>query len=801
MILSPVRLFNRATFTLAIISIFLLSGCLPALRIVSRHELKVEDYNDLSEGKLYDVRERYEDQNERGLLNNIELSVLCEIYIKQVEVQKALNCLDKLETQIVNDRDLRFENSIKGKRALIELTLGDFFAAKRLTQASTDIGSRYINALAEIKLGNPKPALFLANQWSYSYNAQNKFLAASLFVAAEYYSKAVDVLSNKQSPRLSLDYALSGGVDIFGRRFKGVPLRLDLFDEFAFGLLDSFSFAPPANMYVEFLIAKSLFGRGAEEDVKDAKKRLQLLIGHPLITAFRDVYWRALYEHGRIEELDGHKDSAIDDYKKAIEEIERMRASISTEAGRVGFVGDKQEVYQKLINLLLQKSKTSEAFYYIERSRARTLVDMLAGQNEIGGRGIEKIEYTKLLNSNRRAEYRLYSAAFSQILNEKDLSNSLDGLRKAHEDLRTPKGVKHHLTLVKSVENNVLNEIQDKLVEEETLIEYYQSGHDSWVCYIVTLRKYKEILIETPGLSQKIDEFRNAIHQPNTEIYKKPARELYKILIEPVEKYLRRSSTKTNKLTIVPHGYLHYLPFAALMKSNKFLIEYYPIRYLPSANVLLLLQPNRPIDRKGTLIFANPTREDQPPLKSADDEAMSIKYKVEKTNPPLYHQQATRRKFLDDAHKFEVLHIISHGDFVPKLPLQSALLLAPTGKESGDLTVSDLFELSPPLLSRLAVLSACETGLSSIAPGDEIISLQYAFLYAGSDSVVSTLWQISDYATAELMKYFYTRLGWKLSVPISLQKAQSYLIKHKNTKLHHPFYWAAFVFSGIGWEE
>src|SRR5262249_51316376 len=88
-------------------------------------------------------------------------------------------------------------------------------------------------------------------------------------------------------------------------------------------------------------------------------------------------------------------------------------------------------------------------------------------------------------------------------------------------------------------------------------------------------------------------------------------------------------------------------------------------------------------------------------------------------------------------------------------PMSSALLLTPGEGEDGRLEVRELFGLD--LHARLVVLSACETGLGKLSRGDDLIGLQRAFLYAGTPTVVTTLWKVDDRASFLLMREFYSR--------------------------------------------
>lgn len=94
----------------------------------------------------------------------------------------------------------------------------------------------------------------------------------------------------------------------------------------------------------------------------------------------------------------------------------------------------------------------------------------------------------------------------------------------------------------------------------------------------------------------------------------------------------------------------------------------------------------------------------------------------------------------------------------------------------------------------MTTLSACETGIGEILSGDEIVSLENAFLFAGSPSVVATLWPVADEATAHLMDLFYEAIRKGSSRTAALAQAQRKLKSDGNYS--HPFFWAAFTLHG-----
>jgi len=131
------------------------------------------------------------------------------------------------------------------------------------------------------------------------------------------------------------------------------------------------------------------------------------------------------------------------------------------------------------------------------------------------------------------------------------------------------------------------------------------------------------------------------------------------------------------------------------------------------------------------------------------------------------------------------LHIAAHGIFRPDNPMFSSIKLGDTW-----LNLFDIFNLQ--LGAELTVLSSCETGMSAVWEGDELLGLARGFLYAGTPSLVVSLWTVNDRSTAKLMRSFYEGLQGGLSKSRALQEA----IITVKAEFPHPYYWAPFVLMG-----
>jgi len=294
------------------------------------------------------------------------------------------------------------------------------------------------------------------------------------------------------------------------------------------------------------------------------------------------------------------------------------------------------------------------------------------------------------------------------------------------------------------------------------------------------------VKMDSEGLMEDVQVFRELIEDTNSTQFIDISRKLYKRLFQPFE-----STLNNRNLIIVSHGALHYLPMNVLHDGNGYLIDRYSIRMMPSATAMKYISRKKADKTGGILIFGNPNLGDPKlDLIYAEQEAIAVG-NIRSGSKIFLRREATEAALRKYGNSYRYLHFATHGQFDSEAPLKSALLLAPDSQYNGMLSVDKLYSLS--LDADLVTLSACETGLSKIANGDDLVGLTRGFLYAGSSSIVASLWKVDDLATAFLMTEFYSNLK-TMTKREALRQAQLATKK----KYSHPYYWAAFQITGKG---
>lgn len=524
-----------------------------------------------------------------------------------------------------------------------------------------------------------------------------------------------------------------------------------------------------------YILSKSLYETGS---IKEAREGYDRLLGHPQIEQIGGIYWIVLLDRAKIALAEGQKSVAEELLKKAIDVIEKQRSSINSEAGRIGFVGDKQTAYAEMTALFLADDRFAEAFAYVERSKSRALVDLLASQKEINVRGGQTEQIRTKLAELTRAEQDLSVVAKPEEREGRSKTRSVVIALK--KDLRE---IAPELAALVSVSTPATAEIQSRIKDDETLMEYYFTGRE-WYVFILTGKTIAAQKLPAGDLEKNIDAMRKNIMTQNFPEFTRYSRALYNQIFASAA-----PAIKTNKLIIVPHGSLHYLPFAALTDGKEYLIDRFSIRMLPSASVLSFLKERKKREYRGALIFGNPKLDDPKyDLKFAQDEALAISRIIPESNI-LLRSEASKTNLQKYGSKYSIIHLAVHGVFDLDKPLNSALLLAADRTNDGLLRAGDLYNLL--LSADLVTLSACETALGKVATGDDVVGFTRGFLYAGARSLISSLWQVDDETTRDLMVDFYTNLS-NMSNDEALRQAQ---LKVKK-QYPHPYYWAAFLLTG-----
>jgi CHAT domain-containing protein len=310
--------------------------------------------------------------------------------------------------------------------------------------------------------------------------------------------------------------------------------------------------------------------------------------------------------------------------------------------------------------------------------------------------------------------------------------------------------------------------------------------------------------------------------------------ELYQMVFKPLEEKIAEANQgkKIKNLIIVPDEILFHQPFEMLVTKDgetpEYLVDHYSITYAPSASVLkpAILHVRQPEQYAQDLLALAPFGEAETTtaqiamkttknlllsdtLRSGLEDVQPLPYSAGevKTISNLYKQaickigtDATKGFLKEHATGNRYLHLSTHGYLDSEHSMYSGLLFP-----DGMLQTYEIFNMD--IDAELTVLSACQTGLGELKAGEGLVGLTRAFMYAGSPSVLVSLWRVSDPSTAAFMKRFYRNLNKGMTKAQALQKTKIWMKEksyhtdeHGNVIRHdRPFYWAPFILVGA-WE-
>ncbi len=363
---------------------------------------------------------------------------------------------------------------------------------------------------------------------------------------------------------------------------------------------------------------------------------------------------------------------------------------------------------------------------------------------------------------------------------------------------------------------------------------------------------YNLIIARQPVKGETLAEHQERVTVADRE-YKKWVSELSQVLLGQVSSQLLKK-----RLLIVTEGALQYIPFEALLipglqESNEGqadsrnaelvpLVLEHEVVYLQSASLLAALRQNEnppEFDQKVVAVLADPVFERDDPRIISSGKLLANnatnEFKIaqlhntlrdfgeltdELTIPRLLGTRQEANAIMavtkpgkgmvatdfrasrviavsDEVSKYQILHFATHCIINDEQPELSGIILSLVDEQGnlqdGFLRLHDIYNLR--LQAKLIVLSACKTGLGKNIQGEGRIGLIRGFMYAGSKSVVASLWKVDDEATCELMKPFYkAMLEEGLPPAAALQKAKQSLLKQQ--RWQSPYYWAAFVLQG-----
>jgi len=570
--------------------------------------------------------------------------------------------------------------------------------------------------------------------------------------------------------------------------------------------------------------------------------------------ALTEIAGRGGYHHirilrylGRFAREDGQHGLALGYYNRALRLVDDDLSRLGGGEETLGRLLTKYHpIYLGAMVSQINLGRPELALDIVERYRARSFLARITERDFLATAGV--VPHLEARQSEIAESYdRIQIQLGNDLLSDErrfELVEQEDQLRVEQRELaEAVRRASPRLAAVRYPEPMRAREVQE-LLEDGTLMLSYFVVDRRVVAFSVTQDDVDivEIPIGESALLQLLTRFRRSIlEDPSADAVELGdlSTELYDLLIEPFEEEISQGS----RLLIVPDGPLNLLPFGALRsRGGEFLIEQTPLHVALSATVYgQLVESGGAAKRReaasadsGRLRFAgfaDPVVGRQAtsyaasrggvgrgadarggaqldPLPESVGEVRRIAALYSSRSEVYTGTAATENQVKEVLPRSDVLHFATHGIVDEVHPLDSALVFSVADGETsnGLLQAWEVYQ-TRNVDADLVVLSACRSGLGSVAGGEGLIGLTRAFQYAGAQSVVASLWDVADRSTAELMVRFYEYLHQGHPKVDALRLAQLDLLNGDLVipsesggveDYSSPYFWAAFQLYGDG---
>jgi CHAT domain-containing protein/Tfp pilus assembly protein PilF len=481
---------------------------------------------------------------------------------------------------------------------------------------------------------------------------------------------------------------------------------------------------------------------------------------------------------------------------RALEIYETQRAAIPDPETKTAFAERYFNAYTLQAQLALDQQQPQQAALALERSRARTLAELMFTRAlPVPTNAPQALK--DLIAQQEQLQRELLLLARQQRQTDPDDQNALQRLQAMSRELadrqrQLDRQLREQFPAYADLLNPqppAIPQLQAAL--DATTVLLYHAFADKELLIVAVSRQavrgYR-VKVDPRTLEKDLAEFQRVVAKPPlertaSERRKLPAlgQRLYATLIKPAEPSLKNATT----VLLCPEGALNQLPWGALIvavdKQGRptYWVERVALGITLSAGVYLQAKAVRPALR-GAAIAAVSQYQQQVAQGSAVEQLVrrsggalgdlpAVKQEVAQLRQLLGKQgvmvaqegEATPERARQMAQRARVVHFACHARADDVDPLGSGLLLAPAGSDAGLLTAADVVS-KWRLRADVVMLSACETAVGQVRRYEGMYGLARAFLFAGARSVGASLWRVEDVSTARLMGAFYREyVAWR----------------------------------------
>lgn len=516
---------------------------------------------------------------------------------------------------------------------------------------------------------------------------------------------------------------------------------------------------------------------------------------------------RCVWQFGGMPEAGGY-------FQLAIEHAETDRRHLLSERARSSSYGKRRNIYTDYTRFLLEgyesrrNDQLESAFAVSSLNRSRTLLDRRLQQRDAG----KKQE----LEQARELRLDAISKLSGQLVTSEAADRGLivDQIQRLLTDAEVSSMTA--LADVEAVDLSV-SDIQ-MMLDEKSLLLHMDVGAQRSIIWLISRDEFTYVWLPGEEPIKELTEGVLAVLKSPSRGHLQALNQAFEVLAKPLLAY----TGGIEKLIVVPDGVLNELPWEAipLNKPDNWrhyqpLLSRFSISYVPSTRVVTELRNKKESQSvRRVLAFGNPDLPDPMTgyelitrssdrlrlvdLPGAEREALVIQKELGGDRVTLVTgREASRTRLLDEIRfPLSIMHLATHATLSATDSSASGLVLATEGEDNQSIGFLSMEEVAAQDLDiDLAVLSSCESAAGELLAGEGLQSLSRAFHLAGVRGVIGGLWPVSDSATLSLMTAFYKQLANHSNRPAeALRQAQLELFTQG--RYRHPYYWAAFRYSG-----
>ena len=553
--------------------------------------------------------------------------------------------------------------------------------------------------------------------------------------------------------------------------------------------------------------------------------------------------------------------TALGHFEAAAALIQQLRQSYKVEAAKLSLSKSILPVYEGAIQTAFALFEVTEsevylqkAFHFSEQGKGMVLLGDLKNNEAIEVSDIPNDLQEKI--GKLEIELRYLDKKITQEQNRKRTPKNSNLLRELqqmhfhfHEQYQAlietlEKDYTDYFQLKYATQSILMEEIQAQIAEQTAFVEYFIGEERIFVFVVTQQHIFGKSITKPLNFTAMVDAFHQAIEWMDEELFVETARNLYDLLLTPIEVHCQ---TKKEWL-IIRDDALHLLPFDALLLPSKmpveeevnfeempYLIRYYTIAYHYSANLWqhsrkqalgktalrdsflgvapVVFHANSPTEKTEAVAWATHRgktkvlrgTESEEELQDLPSTALEVRqvydsFQEKKMDGKLFlYAAASKQVFFEEVPKHKYVLIATHGFVHGEYQDLSGIYLAnsPQSLQSAEtkinylLTLSEIYQLK--LQADLVVLSSCSSGVGKLQKGEGMMALNRGFLYAGASNIIFTQFDIPDHTSSELVQNLFRYILNGESYPRALQKAKCDGIAAVDSS---PKDWAGFAYIG-----